>query len=217
MNKQENEHRETRERILQAACGIFAERGFLNTTIRDICQQAQVNIAAVNYYFSSKENLYEEVCKHIFGLSVENAYPRFKLGENKKPEEKLKAFIQAILLTILTKERSNWREMIMSREMVSPTSALTIVIEDMIKPRFQQLYSIVKDLLGEGAEDELVRRCCLSITGQCLYYRFARPVILKLNPKQKYDMAGIEKLSDHITQFSLNAIKRLALENKERK
>ena len=217
MNRQENEHKEARERILQAACEIFAERGFLNTTIRDICQQAQVNIAAVNYYFNSKENLYEEVCKHIFGLSAENADSRFKLGENKNPEEKLKAFIQAILLTILTKKRSNWREMIMSREMVSPTSALNIVIEDMIKPRFQQLYSIVKDLLGEGADDELVRRCCLSITGQCLYYRFARPVILKLNPKQKYDMAGIEKLSDHITQFSLNAIKQLASENKERK
>jgi len=217
MNKQENEHKETRERILHAACEIFAERGFLNTTIRDICQQAQVNIAAVNYYFHSKENLYEAVCKHIFGLSAENADPKFKLAEDKKPEEKLKAFIQAILLTILTKERSNWREMIMSREMVSPTSALTIVIEDMIKPRFQQLYSIVKDLLGEGAEDELVRRCCLSITGQCLYYRFARPVVFKLNPKQTYDKAGIEKLSDHIAQFSLNAIKQLASENKERK
>ena len=104
----------------------------------------------------------------------------------------------------------------MGREMIEPTNALNIVIEDMIKPRFQQLYLIVKDLLGEGVEDELVRKCCLSITGQCLYYRFARPVILQLNPQQKFDTAGIEALAGHITQFSLHAIKRFASDNGEK-
>ena len=104
----------------------------------------------------------------------------------------------------------------MAREMIEATNALTIVIEDMIKPRFQQLYSIVKDLLGEGVDDELVRRCCLSITGQCLYYRFAQPVVLKLNPQQKFDKAGIENLADHITQFSLHAIKRFASDKGEK-
>ena len=216
MDTKENEHKNTSECILQAACEVFAERGFRNTTIRDICHRAQVNVAAVNYYFSSKENLYEEVCKYIFGLSPDNADPRFILGDNKNPEEKLHAFIHAILLTVLARNRSNWREMIMAREMLEATNALTIIIEDMIKPRFQQLYSIVKELLGEDPEDELVRKCCLSITGQCLYYRFAQPVVLKLNPQQKFDKAGIEGLAGHITQFSLHAIKRLASDNGEK-
>ena len=105
----------------------------------------------------------------------------------------------------------------MGREMVEPTGAFNIVIKDMIKPRFQQLHSIVKALLGDSTEDEVVRKCCFSIVGQCLYYRFARPVVLKLNPQQKYDREGIKKLADHITQFSLNAIRQRALENKERK
>ena len=105
----------------------------------------------------------------------------------------------------------------MAREMIDATSALNMVVEDLIKPRFEQLYLIVENLVGEGAEDELVRRCCLSITGQCLYYRFCQPVALKLNPKQKYDKAGIEKLADHITQFSLNAITQLASAYKERR
>ena len=210
MDKQGKESKKTREHILQIACEVFAERGFRTTTVRDICRMAQVNVAAVNYYFSSKEKLYEEVCKYIFGLSPDNADPRFILGDNKNPEEKLHAFIHAMLLTVLARDRSNWREMIMAREMIEATNALTIVIEDMIKPRFQQLYSIVKDLLGEGVEDELVRKCCLSITGQCLYYRFAQPVVLKLNPQQKFDKAGIKELAGHITQFSLQAIKRCA-------
>ncbi len=217
MDKQEKDCEKTRDRILKVACEVFTEQGFHNTTIRDICQQAQVNVAAVNYYFKSKEKLYEEVCKYIFGFSAENGDPRFKLGGNKTPEEKLKAFIRSFLSNILGKDQSNRREVIMGREMIEPTGAFNIVIKDMIKPRFQQLHSIVKDLLKKGTEDAIVRRCCFSITGQCLYYRFARPVVLKLNPQQKYDKKGIEKLADHITQFSLIAITQLALENRERK
>ena len=51
----------TRDRILESACRAFAERGFRETTISDICRAAQANIAAVNYYFGSKEKLYEAV------------------------------------------------------------------------------------------------------------------------------------------------------------
>ena len=217
MEKLGNVSKKTRERILRVACEVFAKRGFRNTTIRDICQQAQVNIAAVNYYYSSKEKLYEAVCKYACGHSIENRDSKFKLGEHKTPEEKLKAFIGALLLTILSKDQSNWMEMIMGREMIEPTNALNIVIEEMIKPRFQQLHTIVKTLLGENAGDEVVRRCCLSITGQCLYYRFARPVILQLNPQQKFDNTAIEKLAAHITQFSLYAVKQFSLEKKEGK
>lgn len=217
MGKHEKECKNTRERILEIACEVFTEHGFRNTTIREICHKAQVNVAAVNYYFNSKEKLYEDVCKHIFGFSPEDTDPRFTLGESKKPEEKLKAFIRYFLLNILGNDKSNRREIIMGREMIEPTGAFDIVIKDMIKPRFQQLHAIVKALMGKDTEDEIVRRCCFSIVGQCLYYRFARPVVLKLNPKQKYDNAGIEKLADHISRFSLNAIENLALENKGRK
>ena len=217
MINQENEHTKTRERILQIACEVFAKRGFRNTTVRDICQQAGVNVASVNYYFNSKEKLYEEVCKYACGISSDDADVRFKFDTSGKPEDQLKSFIQALLVNVLGTEPSNWRHMIMSREMVEPTNALSIVIKEMIKPRFQQLYSIVQDLLGKDAKDETVRRCCFSITGQCLYYRFARPVIMKLDPQQKFDQTEIKKLADHITQFSLNAIKNLASTKRERK
>jgi AcrR family transcriptional regulator len=217
MMKQESEQTKAKERILTVACEVFAEQGFRDTTIRDICQQAGVNLASVNYYFSSKEKLYEEVCKYACGISSEDGDSRFKLNARSKPEEQLKSFIQALLVNVLGTEPSNWRHMIMSREMFEPTNALSIVIKEMIKPRFQQLYSIVQDLLGKAAEDETVRRCCFSITGQCLYYRFARPVIMKLDPQQKLDQRGIEKLADHITQFSLNAIQQFASTKRERK
>ena len=216
MVNQENEYTKTRERILAIACEVFAKRGFRNTTVREICQQAGVNVASVNYYFSSKEKLYEEVCKYACGISSEDGDQRFRLNSSGNPEEQLKSFVQALLTNVLGNEPSSWRHMIMSREMVEPSNALSIIIKEMIKPRFQQLFSIVQELLGKNSSEETIRRCCLSITGQCLYYRFAQPVVMKLNPGQKYDKASIEKLAEHITHFSLNALKQFSSSNGER-
>ncbi len=45
---------EAKARLLHTAGEIFAEKGFHAATVREICQQAQVNIASVNYYFGDK-------------------------------------------------------------------------------------------------------------------------------------------------------------------
>lgn len=48
----------TEEKILNAARQIFTKKGFLATTVRDIATGANTNVASVNYYFRSKENLF---------------------------------------------------------------------------------------------------------------------------------------------------------------
>ena len=45
----------TRNRLLITASRIFAEKGFQETTIAEICEQAETNIASVNYHFRDKE------------------------------------------------------------------------------------------------------------------------------------------------------------------
>ena len=50
----------TRGKLLAAAGEIFAEKGFRETTIAEICLKAGTNVAAVNYHFGSKEALYSE-------------------------------------------------------------------------------------------------------------------------------------------------------------
>ena len=51
----------TKDRILNAAEGLFAQQGFSGTSLREVTSRADVNIAAVNYHFGSKENLINEV------------------------------------------------------------------------------------------------------------------------------------------------------------
>ncbi|WPV01126.1 TetR/AcrR family transcriptional regulator [Mucilaginibacter sp. cycad4] len=60
----------TEEKILNAARQIFTKKGFLATTVRDIATEANTNVASVNYYFRSKENLFafimDETIKKLF-------------------------------------------------------------------------------------------------------------------------------------------------------
>lgn len=47
-----------KEHIMNVAVALFAEKGFEGTSIRDLAHEADVNIAMINYYFGSKENLF---------------------------------------------------------------------------------------------------------------------------------------------------------------
>ncbi|MCB0417625.1 MAG: TetR/AcrR family transcriptional regulator [Bdellovibrionaceae bacterium] len=57
---------DTKKRILDSALKIFAEHGFDGASIRSISQEAKVNIAAINYHFGNKENLYFEVVRYSY-------------------------------------------------------------------------------------------------------------------------------------------------------
>src|ERR1700738_1302224 len=51
----------TREKLIEVAEHVFADRGYQAATIREICVRARANVAAVNYHFGDKLGLYTEV------------------------------------------------------------------------------------------------------------------------------------------------------------
>ncbi len=63
--------RNTEQAIIEAARKIFQEKGFKETTMRDIAAEANINMAMVHYYFRSKENLFFLVLNEAFSLLVE--------------------------------------------------------------------------------------------------------------------------------------------------
>ena len=63
--------KDVRDRLLDAAEDCFAEKGFEGTNIRDLTQKANSNIAAVNYHFGGKENLYIEVFRRRMSVMMD--------------------------------------------------------------------------------------------------------------------------------------------------
>ena len=200
----------TRTQILEAAGEVFAGVGFRDATVREICHRAGVNIAAVNYHFGDKENLYTEVLRYSQAKSIEKYPPLLNLGPDASPEEKLRAFIHSLLLRVFEKGSIAWHGKIMSREMVDPTAALDAIIAEKIRPMAEQLRAIVAEILQRPASEEAVRLCSFSIVSQCVFYHHCRPVLTRLYPDQPpLDTVGAARLADHTTRFSLAALKHL--------
>ena len=66
------------EQILDAAEVLFSEKGFSNTSIRDITEKANCNLAAVNYHFHGKKNLYVNVFRRRMSFLAEQRISRLE-------------------------------------------------------------------------------------------------------------------------------------------
>jgi AcrR family transcriptional regulator len=206
----------TRERLLEAAGEVFARRGFRAATVREICRWAGANVAAVNYHFGDKSKLYSAVLKHCLALAIRKYPPNLGLSENADAEERLKTFIRSLLLRMLDEGRPAWHGQIMAREIADPTDALDTVVNESIRPQINLLIEIIRGLVGSNLSETKVRLCGASIVGQCMYFRHARPVVTRLYPELKYSREDIERVAEHVAQFSLAALKQFAVSERSK-
>lgn len=199
----------TRVRIAEAAGEIFAERGFDATTVRDICQRAGANIAAVNYYFRDKQRLYIEAVCLAHRAHLEK-YPLPAWVEHTPPQTRLADFILTFIRRIRGGRDCGWHAKLVMREMANPTAACAELVQSTIRPQFEILLQILRDLMPERTSIDEMRLTAFSIVGQCLFYHFADPVTRNLLSPSDYAALSIERLAEHITRFSLAAIEQRA-------
>jgi len=193
---------DTRQRLIDAAGTIFAEKGYEAASVRDICQQASANIAAVNYHFGDKRSLYVAAVRHAQSCA-DNEDPEVVWPPEMPPVERLREFIQTMLERKLNTNKPVWHLEIMLREMAHPTEACAAVVEDYVRPMADGLRAILADLMGEEFPLEQVNLIGFSIVGQVLFYYVHQPMIRLLIGDAEYDKLNVKMLAEHITRFSL--------------
>ncbi len=196
----------TRAAIIEAAGRIFAEEGYKQATVRDICSHAGANVAAINYHFGDKKELYLAVLKHYQEIAFQTYPPDLGMKETQKPEEKLRAFIRSFLMRIMDDDRPAWFGKLLAREFTNPSWAFDILVEENIRPSFRLLTGIIAAILDKSPKDRRVLLCAMSIVGQCLYFRHSHPVITRIYPGEAFGVKHIDELTEHITLFSLRGL-----------
>lgn len=215
MKKQRIDGQETRTKLLLAASEEFARKGFRDTTNADICEKAETNIAAVNYHFGSKENLYVEAWKFSNQRSIE----KYPLDGGVSPDATIKERLYGRILSFMHRiaDPETHDIEIMHKEMANPTGLLTDAIEEIIEPSERDFGSIFKELLGEKATIQQIIFCQMSVMTQCfgpmlrLRHHKAKPEKPFMG-KMPMDFS-IEELAEHITCFSLFGIEGIRSEN----
>ena len=83
----ETQLHETKDKILHTARFIFSAKGFEGASIRQIAAEAGVNIAAINYHFTSKDKLFKQVIDLVFRETSQNIRTRRLENPNEKVDD----------------------------------------------------------------------------------------------------------------------------------
>jgi AcrR family transcriptional regulator len=193
-----------RERLLEAAGEIFAEKGFKGATVREIIDRAGVNIAAVNYYFRDKERLYIEAVKHAACGEPEDI--RLEWPQGTAPAVKLRDFIRFQLRKFLDPSRPPWLARLIMRELTQPSEACAELVREYIEPKSKILLGILRELLPPSTPRHKFFMTAFSIVGQCHFYCSHKPIIRLLVGEDEYQRFDVGALAEHITQFTLRAL-----------
>ncbi|MCE0524102.1 MAG: CerR family C-terminal domain-containing protein [Methylacidiphilales bacterium] len=194
-----------KDRIVQTAGEVFGRYGFHGTTIRQITQQAGVNVAAVNYYFRDKAELYVRVLREAKCWTRDVAISEL----SGPPEERLRSFILAFVRNLLNPERPLWHVQVITQEMLHPTPALEVLLRELTEPIFRQVRSLVAEIAGKKLSRLQLDLLASSILGQCLFYVRSRPMIERLAPELSGGAHRIDRIAGHIASFSLAAMRDL--------
>jgi len=197
----------TKEKILNVAGPVFAEKGFQRTTVRELCEKASVNVASINYYFGDKQNLYSEVIRQAH-RRCEAQHPLPSWGEEIGAEERLKDLILALLKQLSVAETAPWEVQLLMREVLTPSRNGSEVAEEYFSPFFRSLLDIIDSLSPHQLTYEQLSEIGMSVLSQCLIYRYGQKTIASLAPSIMF--AGgkphVEHLAEQITKFSLGGI-----------
>ncbi|MDR1988818.1 MAG: CerR family C-terminal domain-containing protein [Acidobacteriaceae bacterium] len=196
--------RETRDRLLEAATTLFAADGFKTVTVRDICQAAGANVAAVNYHFGDKMGLYHDVLNEAIEKMHGTTEAARDEGKGKAPEEKLEILVRVFIDRAVKQGSAPWIHQLMMHEMAEPTPALDLVVERVLRPRFDYLKEIAAELLGCDCADARVEKAAMSVQSQ-LMLPIKNPFARQLMPELSREEA-LDGLAAHVVRFSLAGI-----------
>lgn len=198
----------TKDKILEEACKVFAEKGYRDATHAEICRRARTNVAAVNYYFGSKENLYRTVFKHLM-QKVERLYPLDGgLPADSRPEKRLHAFIRAHLNRMFDPELLGDLHRIRMAEMFDPTGLLEELLARQLAHDREHIQRALRELLGPDGSQRDLEWCEMSIVSQCL---ISGPEPSGRGPRAIFglDASTVDRLAEHISTFSMAGIKAI--------
>ncbi len=199
---------DTRTRILLAAGELFAERGFDGASAREICERAGVNIAAINYYFGTKEALYVEAVKAAAPLFRAEALfeGREMEADTRSPAQLLADYIRLMLEHMIGQETPAWKMKLIMREMLEPTPACEAFFHQHVLTNFRHLLRILEGLLPGGIPEYRKYQIALSIVSQCTHYRAAGKLLEKIIPPELRPQFSVDHLARHITEFVFSAL-----------
>ncbi len=203
------ENTDPRERLLASGLKIFAEKGYNGSTLRDICDDANSNIAAINYYYSDKANFYNAVRDYARGKLRERMKRCWDIAEQ-DPWLALRIHIEVLLdmnydETLFLVSWLKLREVI---EMdLTPPHNLTPEMEEGRLQYEERMRRMMSSLLGEAATQHNISLLRYTYYSLCQFLPIHRQIEQKcIKNKGAFNVSQTDK--SEMVDFIFDAVKR---------
>jgi AcrR family transcriptional regulator len=200
--------KDTKSILLDCAERLFLAKGFEAVSVREITDAAGANVAAVNYHFASKTQLYRAFLTRRLAMIARRRVALIERLADREAPASLQLIISAFV-------RDSFEEMLLNhdgalllqiiyREMSPSGVASDLVTDELITPIHQALLKAISRVRPRLPAKH-VSRCVSSLSGQILHFIRFREVINTF-VETGSDREYIDAVTQHITEFSLRGI-----------
>jgi len=196
----------TKDRILGAAEELFAQFGFAGTSLRQVTSRADVNIAAVNYHFGSKENLVNEVFRRRMDDMSAQRLAALKAATEQHPGELepiLAAFVQPALAIAQDRHGGAFARVV-ARAFAEKNDALRKFLSDHYGHVLREFAKAIARCVPNLAKEDLYWR--LDILVGALTYAMADFGLIK-RPAGVTEAAHRERAAQELIRFAAAGFK----------
>lgn len=200
-----------KDRLLDTAEGLFCERGFKGTSIRDIAASADCNIASVNYYFGSKEKLYEEVWhRHLIPMrdvriaSIKKVMSQAEAQPNL--EDLLKSFADTFVGSMVDTSMASRLSKLMAREYIDSHLPTNMFINEIIKPTMTAMHKAIMKTCPDLDESKVLL-VIFSVIGQLVHIVHVKTMFEHGGDDSSLPIFDSNEAIDHIVKFSAAGIR----------
>ncbi|WP_347986016.1 CerR family C-terminal domain-containing protein [Methylomonas sp. AM2-LC] len=190
-----------RQCLLVAALRLFAEKGFVAATTREICEAAGANISAIRYYFGDKAGLYRAVYSEpLIKMPARGNRQRYA---NLPIAEALELFFSDFLTPFKLGDDIGLVMKLHYREMLEPTGAWQKEIETEIKPQHEELLSLLKQHLGVTEVDIDMQRLAFAIVGMGVHMFVGQDIVAAIAPQMLTTPEAVDILAKRLSGYAL--------------
>lgn len=190
---------DTKTRILNAAEKLFGKNGFDATSLRDITAEAQVNLAAVNYHFQSKDSLIDAIIeRRILPINQRRLEMLDAAGHPPSVEQIVEAFLAPMLMLEVLPAVP-----LIGRVLSNPDQFFDRVFKKHLQRVAERFSQAIREALPELSPDEAFWR--LFFMAGCMTQALALSSVLPLMSSQPVDRDALMRRLGNFVAAGLRA------------
>jgi TetR/AcrR family transcriptional regulator, regulator of cefoperazone and chloramphenicol sensitivity len=199
--KQPTRTEATRARIIEAAGGLFAERGYHGVTIRDVMSKGDASLSALGYHFKDKEGLYRAVLTHACESDVAEG-ASLEVHEDGDARQALVAVCRTFIADF-SDPATDWRDKLLERECIEPSPVFKEIFQKYYKPQFDAIKRIVARAAGRRPDERDVEFASIAIYGAMSIFLMYRRLFDHLAPGLVQSVAESPQYVERVADAAL--------------